>query len=632
MHYAESVDHSGFTQDKNKKYVYSDIYIDTDEIIIRYAVNLDELLSAMMEANDKNVESTYFLELIDPLKKYLKTSFVDLEEMVNRDSKLKKEVGVFVIEQDYYYSDMAPNFHMKALNFVKARKEIAKVCFASGAEPGEYRGQAATRAIRKMQTAIVKVFENQISQYDIEYLHKLALNYYSTQLHGIIINLKRYSSFNDLEPSIQQEFEEKTRNIREEYRRNLRTAQYLLESNLAIQHQGTIKECRRDEFENLLAFADWLVVLQDNADNCYFTDFDISISVDDEFKVDTNINESSELQSGEMLLRKYKQEDYAIKNDETDKNFLKNCAGAFLIDTGIELDVLISLLEYLQLEIIKKPFVREVYPNVFEATINDLINDFIADFLESKEDNLQKSENALNFITLDCEKLKFLNGTNHDILPVWDREKRNNRFEVKPIIMKDGKCIFSPIVMKQLATMWRSGFIEWYLPFEIGLENVKIEITKWKKRYEDEMVQDIADAFIKMGFHPVLPEVEFISRYPLCGFPDDLGDYDIIAVNQSKKEIWLIESKVLQKVGSIYEIQMQQKSFFYQHKDDKKFQRRIDYIRDNLSKVISLLGLEAGEYSVVPYMVTNKLFVSRYKNLKFPIITYHELMRKLEAY
>jgi hypothetical protein len=631
MHYAQHIDHSGFTLDKNKKYVYSDIYVDTDTIIIRYTVSLDELLSAIKNANDKSVESAYFLELIEPLKKYLQSSFAELEVTVNKDSSLKKEVGVFTIEQDYYYSDMAPSFQMEAQNFVKARKKIAKVCFAAGAEPGEYSGKAATHVIRKMQTAIVRAFEDQISQYNKENFHKKALNYYTTQLHGIIINLKRFSSFKDLEPTVQQEFEEKTRSIREEYRRNLRTAQYLLESNLTIQHSDNIN-CNKDEFENLLAFADWLVVLQDNADTCYYSDVDLSIKIDSEFKVDTIISEFSKLQNEQMILRKYDQKEYTIKNDETDKDLLNKCTNAFFADTGIELSVLISILEYLQLMVVEKPFAKEVYPNVFEVPKDNLTNDFLELLIESKEIDLEKAEKALSFITLDCDKLKLLNGTIHDILPVWDREKRDNRFDVKPIIIEEDKCIFSPIVMKQLATLWRSGFLEWYLPFEIGLENVKIELTKWKKRYEDEMVQDIATVFMAKGFYPVLPEFELASRYPQSDFPDELGDYDVIAVNQSKKEIWLIESKVLQKVGSIYEYQMQQKSFFYQHKDDEKFQRRIDYIKNNLSKVISVLGLENKDYTVISYMVTNKLFDSWYKKLDFSIISYHELMQKLEDY
>ena len=630
IHYAEKVDHSGFTKEKNKKYVYSDVYVDIDTVIIRYAVNLDELLSAMMNSSNKSVECAYFLELLEPLKKHVQFSYTELEAVVNADSSLKKEVGVFTFEQDYYNSSMASSIQMEAHHFVKARKDIAKVCLASGVVPGEYNGKKATQVIRKMQTAIVGVFENQISQYNREKLHKKTLNYYATQLHGIIINLKRYSSFADLDPVVQQEFKEKTRKIREEYRRNLRTAQYLLESNLAIRHQEQMSDCKKDEFANLLAFADWLVVLQDNADTCYFTDYDLSINIDSEYKVDTVLSGFSELQYEQILLRKYRQKDYTIKDDEKDKEFLMQCTSAFLLDTGVEIGTLVSLLQYLQLEVVEKSFVEEVYPNVFETTKDDIINNFLEAIIEPKGDEQEKVERALKFITLDCDKLKFLDGKIHDILPVWDREKRDNRFDVKPIIMQEGKCIFSPVIMKQLATTWKSSFIEWYLPFEIGLESVKIELAKWKKRYEDEMVQDIASVFTKTGLYLVFIEFDLASRYPRSGFPDDLGDYDVIAVNQSKKEIWLIESKVLQKVGAVYEDQMQQKSFFYQHKDDEKFQRRIDYITGNLSKFISALEIKVEEYTVISYMVTNKLFTSRYKSLNFPIITYHELLRKIE--
>ena len=96
-----------------------------------------------------------------------------------------------------------------------------------------------------------------------------------------------------------------------------------------------------------------------------------------------------------------------------------------------------------------------------------------------------------------------------------------------------------------------------------------------------------------------------------------------------RKEIWIIESKVLQKVGSIYEDQMQQKSFFYQGKYDEQFQKRIDYMTQNASKVLDSLGIKKDQFTVVPYMVTNKLFASRYKKINFPIISYSELQTLL---
>ena len=76
---------------------------------------------------------------------------------------------------------------------------------------------------------------------------------------------------------------------------------------------------------------------------------------------------------------------------------------------------------------------------------------------------------------------------------------------------------------------------------------------------------------------------------------------------------------------------MQQKSFFMQHKDDEKFQRRIDYIRQNTSKVLSSLDVVEHDYKIIEYMVTNKLFESRYKDISFPIVTLDEFKEIIEG-
>ena len=104
-----------------------------------------------------------------------------------------------------------------------------------------------------------------------------------------------------------------------------------------------------------------------------------------------------------------------------------------------------------------------------------------------------------------------------------------------------------------------------------------------------------------------------------------------MAIHKSRKELWIIESKVLRKVASIYEAQMQQKSFFMQHKDDEKFQRRIDYIGQNTSKVLSSLDVAEHDYKIIEYMVTNKLFESRYKVISFPIVTLDEFKEIIEG-
>lgn len=395
---------------------------------------------------------------------------------------------------------------------------------------------------------------------------------------------------------------------------------------MAIAHIDNAKICSDENFAFLIAFADWLVVLQDSADTCHYTDFDISITVDSEYKVDTLIDEDTRARYATILLRKYSTTDYHIKNDTRDQEFLERAIEAFYQDTGVDLALLISFIEYMQLGIVQDEAATEIYPNVFEIEITKLEQKY-NEILEQPVNELSTITSLIDFLTLNPSFLKTANGKQHDLLPIWEREKRENRFSAKPIVMHEGKCVFSPVAMNDVLTSWRSGITEWYLPYEIGLPKLTSVLKQWKKRYEDEMVRDIAQLFREAKFDLVVPEVDLVHRFPNDNYPEELGDYDVIAISKARSEIWIIESKVLQKVGSIYEDQMQQKSFFYQHKSDERFQRRIDYMLNNTGKVLGSFGVEKSEYRVVPYMVTNKLFASRYKHIAFPIITFSELKK-----
>lgn len=616
--YAQKHYKSTLLNDSTRQLVYSDEYVNEDGIIIRYSFDPISFLDSIEVAPDRRGENEYFKELLLPLKKYSQEQYDILSRQLDDDSTLKKTVGVFHIEQNYYFSDMSLDTEISPISFSKARKEIAKVCLDSGVQPGEYRGRAATDVIRKMQTSIVAVFEKLISTFQQDDLHKRILSYLSVQQNGTIVNIKRYTTFAGLDEEVQQEFERETRSIREDYRRNTGTALYLLESNLAVSHIDNAAKCSKSDFEYLLAFADWLVVLQDAADTCFHIEFDLSVSVDSEYKVDTIISEQASATFEELLLRKYSSKDYRIKNDQADIEFFQQAIKAFKQDTTLDLGLLVSLADYMQLGIIQDGIANEIYPNVFKVDLSILTNKF-NDILENPVSDTQEIVQLIDFFTIDPISLKTLKGKPTELLPIWERAKRNHCFTAKPILKVGNECIFSPVSMHYVQTSWRSGITEWYPPYEIGLENLCDVLAQWKKRYEDEMVQDIAQLFRNVGFDLVEPEIKLHSRFPRDNYPDDLGDYDILAISMERKEIWIVESKVLQKVGSIYEDQMQQKSFFYQGKYDEKFQKRIDYMTQNVSKVLDSLGVKKDQFTVVPYMVTNKLFASRYKKIQFPI-------------
>lgn len=69
--------------------------------------------------------------------------------------------------------------------------------------------------------------------------------------------------------------------------------------------------------------------------------------------------------------------------------------------------------------------------------------------------------------------------------------------------------------------------------------------------------------------------------------------------------------------------------FFKENKYDEKFQRRIDFLNANYAEVIRDLKLPIEKYNIKPYMCVNKVFVSRYKKITFPILSYQEMVAEI---
>ena len=151
--------------------------------------------------------------------------------------------------------------------------------------------------------------------------------------------------------------------------------------------------------------------------------------------------------------------------------------------------------------------------------------------------------------------------------------------------------------------------------------------------YEQKIVFDIEGYFQKNGFSKVFHNLKLTKMDKCDKSLNKLGDYDVIAVDTTNKKIWMIECKVLAKVGSFYEMFMQQKSFFFGKKEDEHFQIRIDYMRDNYTKVLDYLKCgDVAAYEIKPYMVMNKVMTSRYKKISFPIISISELFNEIDKW
>ena len=433
--------------------------------------------------------------------------------------------------------------------------------------------------------------------------------------------MKRYT-LSDKE-SLSDEAKERTIintiNLREEAKNQIRDLSYLIDTNLSLERSAN-NRAENSDVEYLLAFSHWLMLLQDCSDQAHYKLFDAQIEIEDDYRVSTKYPNDKSDYANSQNRRIYNCKDYVpqINNEEY---WINQALNAFYNDTKVPLAAIIGLCSNYLASEFHYTFTHESEPDVFEINKDDLISDLESILLDKNQIN--DYVKALDYLTIDTSKIKIIGDANFPFVPVWEREKRDQRFDVRPIVANENRLIFSPAVMHELATMWEVGLQEFYPPYEINLNNFTSVLKQWKTECETQMETDIEHLCKNVGYitYKNLKLNKVNKKHP-----SNLGDYDVVAIDTTRKLVWNLESKFLIKVGSIKEYANHQNSFFISNKKDEKFARRIAYLSTNLVEILNSLGIDdANQYTMKSYMVTNKVFSSFYKKIDFDILTFSEL-------
>ena len=622
--YAKKADSSGILLAQERSYAKSDSIISNRKICIRFVPIVDRLFEDISKAKDRTVEAVFFMELMQPMKKNLPYFYSQLVERMESIKSEKKEVSAISFKVEYEWKQEQESiFRVGDGAYIAVRKHIAKVCYNAGINSGSYYGKDATAVVRLIQKELIEDFEKEIIKYDYLKLFERSLSDYATLLHEIMIHRQRYNCFDDMKDTVRDEVAHNIIKQREEAKHNLRTVSYLLET--ALFNTGRGKEVLSNEkYQYLLAYANWLVVLGDNADMCYFTENEVYVEVSGEYIIDVESNRESDHFLGEELAKRmYDNPGHFERDNTADKKFFGVVKQAFEKDTGVSLEIFLSFMYYLETggNIGKELYLRG---NVICFWKEDIINDYCSVQNVSRE----LAEKALHLLNINTDRLKTKNNVADFYLPIGEKEKRCDRYEVKPIYEYGDMIIYSPVAVHFLRDYWQNSIFEFHMPFEIGMPSTKKVLIDWKRVYEKKIVFDLEKVFKDYGF-------EVRANFELMNldkkkYPQFLGDYDLFAVDLQKKEIWIIECKFIEKVETFYEMYRQQNRFFKEDKCDEKFQRRIDFLNENYAEVMKDLKLPAAEYDIKPYMCVNKVFVSRYKDIAFPILSYREMVAEIE--
>ena len=611
-----------------------DYHEEPGAIELYYTVDCRRLVDDISASKDRAVESEYLLQLLAPLfRREPNDEFREIKYSIAKASSGNKTVNTALQNLDYYINMDFLSIRLKDEALIAARKTIAQIAAENDINPGKYKRKDATKVVRKMQESLVGYLETKVLNFDRLTLHTKLLHYCATELMGSYINQHSYFLTDEVDVAMQQENKNKLISARKENKEIQLSLQYLIETNLFLVEERGESSPKNADIENLVAFTHWLGILQSHSDMCFHTTADTNFIILDDYRVNVELGDEYQALIKEMEKRTYESDIYAVQGDDNDKDYFDEVSKGFLKDTGIDFRVLEVVLRQLMECSFPEQTVSfsELKPNVIRVNKFDAVKDVQA--FVSENISLDMVQKAYDFITLLPNNLKTIENTQHNTLPIWEREKRDNRFDVKPLLLVGDSYIYSPVTIKELHSRWVNGWMQFYPPYEIGLKNSLAALWKWKEYYEHLFSTDICNMFREKGCIFAESDVDIRRKDRLGNHPsiDILGDYDVVALDMLKKKVFIIECKVLQPVGSVFEHSMQQKRFFSEDKYDEKFQKRIDYFANHYEDFFRNLGYEIDgqEYIFEPYMVVNKVFASYYKEVKFPIITFDELLKQI---
>lgn len=624
--------HSLSNQDSN--YIMHNQFFEKDgHMIVDFEVNCDKLLNDISTASNRQVEYKMILELFNPVMQRSKTDFSAVFKKINDEMPKKKNINTTAMKIEYFFNLNTQKIKETEVSRLSVSKQISKICASANVAPGIYTGKDATAIVRKIQKSMVNCFEEKIIPLGKDILHAKALSALASEVFTINANSLNAKISAELDESMRGKSREKVFEASETSKGLKVSLSYLIETNLFLLENRGSENISEVVLSELLSFAQYLVHLQNSSDLCYHTDSKTELIIEEDYRIGVKLGESYDSKHNSDKRRRLYTKPYDLNGDETDKEYIEKAVKAFGKDTGIEFSLLNAVMY--QLSQIGFPteivWFKEIAPNVIMANTSDLIKDYIS--FADEDVCYEDIKKAYDFLTVDTDRLKSIGDNKYDILPIWEREKRDNYFSVKPLYKSGDNYIFSPILMDELRKRWIGGFSQFYLPYEVGLSRTIKVLDDWKSHYEHLFSSQIENLLKSFGCDYCKHDVDIRREDRSGNHPtiNELGDYDVIGLNISRKTVYIIECKVLRPIGSVFEHSNQQKRFFFEEKFDEKFQKRINYFSKVFCSFFSNLGYEiTDEFRVMPFMVVNKVFSSYYKDVGFAIVTYDELKYQLE--
>ena len=365
---------------------------------------------------------------------------------------------------------------------------------------------------------------------------------------------------------------------------------------MCIRDRPQATEASPAEIREVLGMIDWLLVLY-GASDVLHNEIEVGgLDVDDQYVPEVFFSDARDAQQAEFSREMASLKLGAGVNTEDrleepfeDEQFIESLDAAFLLNLGFSYRDLLSVFSTLQNWVAIGAGADLAFS--YEASPSE-----IARAAVRSHDGLEESSalTAIEFLVLRGDGIRRLVGipTEADDVPVWEHNKRLERFTIKPLLaLPTGQILWGASLANRARRIWTSAISSGYLPADFPWKNVRAVVDKAKQKLEKGL-EKAAHTVCARATPYAEKNLDFMDRFPKQGFAD-VGDFDLLAYWPEGNRWLLGECKYNQPPFCVKDSRRLRDRVFGGGSEVGQFvkiERRRKFFAENVELVRQLLG------------------------------------------
>jgi len=520
---------------------------------VRVIFDEDMVHEAFMEAGNRSAQNALFLLVLENL---LKISRLQLDDVV-RDSVVQtnEDNARYTFYEKRMPADfpdyVSPNIPTE-YEYKFARKIVAQIALDINLSPGDYDVDSGKKMLNEIRENLIQKINDEVLKYD----HKKSMVKLITWIDAL--SYQDFRKKSEIEQSVNHEVDfdrvDKFSAQQKEFVGANQCYRFLIEKFVQLQPSGD-RVIGDSEFRIIIALINDFLWFSRSSDYLHYGIAPVSVRFDGDFLpqivVDEKVREAQDSFADKMSVSVLGGAGSHFNLISDEPNFLNTLDEAFNKDLNFTFRNILEVCNMLSLWASHNGQEVKTY---YSATLNE-IKSVICKVLDDLTES--QVELIIDFLTLHSDKVLSVFGSDElcDDLPVWEHSKRHYRFTIRPLIKIGDIFFWGAFSLRQTGIVWSHAVADGRLPISLSvpsingcppvslnLSSIEKTIAAGKVQIEEHLVKDVGDLIRRHTKHIEL-DLFLHKKYKKSGYPDDLGDYDVLAYLEDFNIVLNIECK-----------------------------------------------------------------------------------------